>query len=637
MPHVSICPCICSISDYMEKLLQLFVLLPLAAFLASFLIPRKKERQMSALVVGSIVMHLAGILIFVSFWLANGYPVLDKKHVVVYSAENFEIFVDFYFDKVTAVYAVMGSMLASLVAIFSRFYLHREEGFKRFFNSMLLFFAGYNIIIFSGNFETLFVGWEFLGISSFLLIAFYRDRYLPVKNAMKVISVYRFSDVCLMLALWLSHYFWHENITFVKLSDVTLVGQHLEEYGTIGLLIAIMLLLAAVAKSAQFPFSSWLPRAMEGPTSSSAIFYGSLSVHIGVFLLLRTYPFWESMPAIKIAIVCVGVFTSIIAAGIASVQSTVKTQIAYSSIVQIGIIFIEVALGFHNLALFHFAANAFLRTYQLLVSPSVLNYLVHDKFFSFKPKSYTQQPGWRSKLSNTFYLLFIKEFNLDFFQYRYLWSPFKWVGRRLGFLGSLPGIVVMVTLYVLGLVSFGIEVVPGVLLESLPEIYLFIALLPILRAFADRGDARKTWLLLFLSQLFVVLGISLNTDVTLGQVLLYIGGTVLSAVVGYACLSKMKTIDNDIDLHGFHGYTYEKPGTGFLFLLSCLGMLGFPITPTFIGVDLYFSHIGLRQIPLITLASLCFVFIELAVIRIYARVFMGQHKKAYHAIAFKSS
>lgn len=120
-----------------------------------------------------------------------------------------------------------------------------------------------------------------------------------------------------------------------------------------------MLIIAASIKSAQVPFSSWLPRAMEGPTTSSAIFYGSLSVHIGVFLLIRTYPLWESLLSIKILIISIGAITGLVAAATARVQSTVKTQIAYASIAQIGLIFIEVALGFHSLALFHFAGNAF--------------------------------------------------------------------------------------------------------------------------------------------------------------------------------------------------------------------------------------------------------------------------------------
>jgi NADH-quinone oxidoreductase subunit L len=80
------------------------------------------------------------------------------------------------------------------------------------------------VVIFSGNFETLFIGWEFLGITSFLLIAFYRDRYLPIKNALKTISLYRLGDICLILALWMSHHLWHQNITFLQLNDVQLVS-----------------------------------------------------------------------------------------------------------------------------------------------------------------------------------------------------------------------------------------------------------------------------------------------------------------------------------------------------------------------------------------------------------------------------
>ena len=98
-------------------------------------------------------------------------------------------------------FALVGAILAFLIVMYSRVYMHRESGYKRFFNTILFFFLGYNVTIFSGNFETLFIGWEVLGISSFLLIAFYRERYLPVKNALKVFFVYRIGDVGLILAI----------------------------------------------------------------------------------------------------------------------------------------------------------------------------------------------------------------------------------------------------------------------------------------------------------------------------------------------------------------------------------------------------------------------------------------------------
>lgn len=622
----------------MSELLQYFIWLPIAGFFITLLLPRKNERLISSLSIGMVALQLVGILSFIIYWLVNDHPLLDRKHLILFSAPQFEIFIDFFFDRITAVFAAVGALLALLVMIFSKYYLHREEGFKRYFSTMLLFYIGYNVIVFAGNFETLFFGWEVLGISSFLLIAFYRDRYLPVKNGLKVIALYRLSDVCILLAMWLSHHLWHENITFLKLQDSQLVQQQLQQYGTIGLMIAVLILIAAAAKSAQLPFSSWLPRAMEGPTSSSAIFYGSLAVHIGVFLLLRTYPFWEGMAAIKIAVIAIGLLTAVVASMIASVQSTVKTQIAYSSVAQIGLIFIEVAIGLHILALVHFAGNAFLRTYQLLVSPSVLSYLVHDQFYNFNPASTKgKQPAFQ-KLRNAVYMLSIKEWNMDFLLQRFLWNPFKTAGRRLAFVTNRVALILTGLIFLSGIYAFNIKAsLPVALAPVLPVIFSLTGLLFVLNAFVERMNAKRAWILIFVSQFFMALAISLNGRFELNEVLLFLSGTVVCGITGYICLAKLQARGEAIDLNGFHGHLYEQPTLAFIFLLSCLGMLGFPITPTFIGLDILFSHIRPDQYALILFAAISFVFVELSVLRIYARIFLGQHKKAYHPIAYRSS
>lgn len=622
----------------MLQLLSLFIAIPLSGFLISLLIPRKKERSISWVVIGTAAIQLAGFLAFAVYWLLNGRPTLDNKLFTLFVSPELEIYIDLYFDKITAVYAFTGSVLTLLVAIFSRYYLHREEGFKRFFNSMLLFYAGYNIIIFSGNFETLFIGWEFLGISSFLLIAFYRDRYLPVKNGLKVISVYRLSDICLLLAMWLSHHLWHSNIPFATFNDTALVTEHLQQYPAMGGLIAMMLLIAAAAKSAQLPFSSWLPRAMEGPTTSSAIFYGSLSVHIGVFLLLRTYGFWINVPGLKTAVIVIGLATSITAAVTARVQSSVKTQIAYSSITQIGIIFVEVALGFHNLALIHFAGNAFLRSYQLLVSPSVLSYLIHNQFFHPVEPAKPGKPSFLTTVRNSLYILSVKEWNIDGLLYRYLWSPFKWTGKILSPLTGKVSVIILAAVFLFGLFSFSsIDDTAGNVSRYMPVILSFTSLLLVLHAFAERGDARRAWILAFASQFFIVLAVLLNIDFRWNELVIYLCGTLVSGIGGWISLNKIHAIDKDISLNGFHGYTYEQPRLGFVFLLCCLGLVGFPVTPTFIGVDIMFTHVEKEQLAVIAFMALSFLFIELSVLRIYARIFLGQHKKPYHAIAYRSS
>src|SRR5205085_323664 len=149
-----------------------------------------------------------------------------------------------------------------------------------------------------------------------------------------------------ILAMWLTHHLFHANVTFQQLSNYEIVHEHLQSHTLVGVGISLAILVAAAAKSAQLPFSSWLPRAMEGPTPSSAIFYGSLAVHLGAFLLMRTFPFWEQQVSVRILIAVVGLGTTIIATGIARVQSSIKSQIAYASIAQIGLIFTELEAGF---------------------------------------------------------------------------------------------------------------------------------------------------------------------------------------------------------------------------------------------------------------------------------------------------
>lgn len=623
----------------MNQVLQSFIWLPLLGFIFSVLSPQRKEKLISGIAIWTSGIQLTGILLFTLYWLFNKFPYLTKKHLTIFQSEDIEIFIDYFFDKSTAVFAILGAAILFLISHFSKYYLHREAGFKRFFNAIQLFFLGYNIAIFSGNFETLFTGWELLGISSFLLITFYRDRYLPVKNGLKVISIYRLSDICLILAMWMSHHLWHENITFIELSDAKLVADHLYEHQWYAVFISLMIVFAAMIKSAQFPFTSWLPRAMEGPTSSSAIFYGALSVHLGVFLLLRTFPYWESLVIVKTIVLSVGAITWIISLLISQVQSSVKTQIAYSSASQIGLIFIEIALGFHELALLHFAANALFRTYQLLVSPSVLGYQIHDMVFNFKPKDKSSNLSYLTKSRNSLYILSIKEWNLDNLQQRFLWNPFKWIGKRVFFLANRFSMIAIFILYALGsYCDLYPERLPQQIFDLLPFASASIGLLLILGAFSERGDAMWAWSFVILGQLFIALSIALlNENFGNNHIALYLSGTILSALVGYACLQKIQAIDNDIDLNKFHGYTQQHPNIGFVFLICCLGMIGLPFTPTFIGIDILFSHIHKHQEILIILTALSFAFMELAILRIYSRIFLGPSKSNSSALAYRSA
>ncbi len=622
----------------MEKILQFFIIVPLAGFFISLLIPDKKENAISWTAFATVGLHFTSALVFMAYWLLHQLPTLNLKEIVLYRSAGYEFFVDFYFDKITATYLLVGSLLTFLVTIYSRYYLHRENGYKRFFNTILFFYIGYNIVIFSGNLETLFVGWEILGISSFLLIAFYRERYLPVKNAVKVFSIYRIGDVGLILAMWMSHHLWHENITFLKLNDYDFVHAQLQTHSMIGVFISLVLLLSAAAKSAQLPFSSWLPRAMEGPTPSSAIFYGSLSVHLGVFLLLRTFPFWEHQISVRIVIGVLGFVTALITALVGRVQSSVKSQIAYSSISQIGLIFIEVAAGFQDLALFHFAGNAFLRTYQLLVSPSVVTYLIREQFYNYVPRRSTLEDSFSKKLEYSLYIISIKEFNLDSIMYRYLWNPLKWAGKKLDFLNVKEVLWFFVPVYLVGLFCvYHKEMIPPWALEAAPIVFSVIGLLMVLKSFSERKHARLSWLLVIMNHFWVALAVSFNETFTFDEVHIYLSGIAVAGLIGFVCLRWLKFREGSIDLDQFHGHSYRHPKMAFVFLMACLGASGFPITPTFIGEDLMFSHIHEDQIVFAFVVSLSFIIDGLSIIRIYARVFLGPHVKSQYDMAYRSS
>lgn len=604
------------------------------AFFATLLWQNKSEKA-----IGSIVRvaKVSNILIAVSFlvwWIINGIEPVSYKLATLYETDHFVFAIQLYYDEITAVFSIVGALLFFLVATFSKYYMHRDHGYKRFFNTILLFATAYNFIILAGNFETLFIGWEIKGICSFILIAFYRDRYLPVKNAFKAVSNYRVSDVALMLAMWMMHHLTHQNISFSQLGEAKEIANAANQTG-MAIFIVCMIILPATIKSAQFPFTTWLPRAMEGPTASSAIFYGSLSVHIGVFLLLRTHPFWEDMLWAKVAIITIGAITAIMATMIARVQPTVKTQIAYSSAAQIGLMFIEIALGFHWLVLVHFAGNAFLRTYQLLVSPSVLNYLVHHQFFHYS------QPKQKavSKITASFYMLGIKEWNLDTIMFRYLWSPFKWLGKQLRFLQSSIFIAILavaaLTLLIIGYADPAIIPSSG---EVVPVFSMSIALAVTLFAFSYRKSALKAWIYLLTGHLFIIAAILFNVPhINLIEIIFYASGVLLAFLLGFYCLKKIKAIDNDISLNQFHGYVYEQNTTGFLFLVSAMGILGFPLTAAFIGIDVLFTYVRSSQAVLIILMALCFIFIELSAFRILLRIFLGPHKKLNHPVAFRSS
>jgi len=622
-----------------HQIVALFFLLPFVGFLISLPLPERNERALSRLAVYTLGLHLISLLTFFLFWASEGFVTFNLKELSLFKSEGFEFVIDFYFDAITAVFLSVGAILTYLIIRYSKYYLHLEAGYKRFFNTILLFFSGYNLTVLSGNFETLFIGWEILGLSSFMLIAFYRERYLPVRNAVKVFSVYRLGDVGILMAMWASHHLWHENITFAKLANAELVHDHLAGHTGMGVFIAVCLVVAAMVKSAQFPFSFWLPRAMEGPTPSSAIFYGSLSVHFGVFLLLRTFPFWAEQISVRWMIGAVGAVTALVGMSIARIQSTIKTQIAYASIGQLGIMFIEIALGLQTLALIHFAGNAFLRTYQLLISPSVVAYMIRDKLYRFEPRKTHMETAMPGRLSATVYVLAMREWYMEWLMTQYFFRPIKRIGQWLDFVKPRNMFLVFGSLYGVGLwLFFSRANVPFGLREYLPELFSFFGLMLTMKAFSERKFPRLAWLAVLFNQFWVALAISFNEHFDFGHVLMFLSGSVPAGILGYVVLERLRKKEPlHFGLQSYYGHVYEHRFAAVVFLFAALCLMGFPLSFSFIGEDLIFSHIHENQYLLAFLNASSYVIGGIALMRVYARLFLGPHCKSYHEVGLPSS
>jgi hypothetical protein len=260
---------------------------------------------------------------------------------------------------------------------------------------------------------------------------------------------------------------------------------------------------------------------------------------------------------------------------------------------------------------------------------------VHHQYFHYHPPQ--QKPV--SKIKATLYMLGIKEWNLDTMMYKYVWSPFKWIGRKLQFLEARIFMPVLL-LCALGFIVLGYfsPATDQSLKSSLPFVLMGVALTLILFAFSSRQSALKVWTFLLTGHLFIIASVLFNAgNINSIEIVYYVSGILIAFILGYYCLQKIKSIDNDISLNRYHGYVYEQNTTGLLFLLSAVGMLGFPVTAAFIGIDVLFTYIHSDQIALIILMALCFIFIELASFRILLRIFFGPHKKLDHPVAFRST
>jgi NADH-quinone oxidoreductase subunit L len=273
-------------------------------------------------------------------------------------------------DRLSVPFAVFSSGLLCITAAFSSGYLHREPGFLRYYLLLCLFGGAVLLAVLAGSLDFLLFGWEIVGLTSVLLIAFFYERKPPVSHGLRAFIVYRICDIGLLgAAVWLHHSTGSGTHAPVLLPWW---GFEVPKRALDVLVVGGLLIWASLGKGAQVPFGGWLPRAMEGPTPSSAIFYGALSVHLGPYLLLRAAPLLDAQPVLGVWIALIGLATAVHGTLVGRVQNDIKCALAYASMTQVGLIFVEIGLGLRMLAIVHIVGHAALRCLQFLRAPSVL-------------------------------------------------------------------------------------------------------------------------------------------------------------------------------------------------------------------------------------------------------------------------
>lgn len=360
----------------MRENLFLFLLgapLALVCILGSLFLMRIRigERVLSFIAkYFSLIMVSAALWLFMLAWFHSPSELLlEYAHWIEVDEYNFGV--PIIIDLLGATYALLTACLIGIIFRFSRNYLHREEGYFRFVFLLIVLWGGLNLVSFAGSLDLLFIGWELVGTTSVLLISYFYTQVQPVRHALKAIVSYRICDMGILAAAAWAHHHMHS-------TEFQEIAKHVDpSHATPTLIfVGLSIIFASLAKGGQLPMSSWLPTAMEGPTPSSAIFYGALSVHLGPFLLIRSYDYLKMFPSLLIVIGVIGGLSAVWATLVGRTRSDAKTMLGFATITQVGIIFIEIALGFTNFAMFHMVAHASLRTWQFLRSMS----LIHDFF-----------------------------------------------------------------------------------------------------------------------------------------------------------------------------------------------------------------------------------------------------------------
>jgi NADH-quinone oxidoreductase subunit L len=350
--------------------------LPLAAFVINILLGRKFIRGKAHLVAIAAVAASWVVSVVTLIDVMSG-RTLDKDLYTWIVSGHFTVSVGFLIDQLTAVMLIVVTTCSTLIHIYSVGYMHGDDGFYRFFSYLSLFTFCMLMLVMSNNFLQLYFGWEGVGLCSYFLIGYYFRKKSASDAGKKAFIVNRFGDFgfglgIIVIFLTFGTVFYAP--VFGHAGDIA--GRTINFLGydiSLPTLIALLLFCGSVGKSAQLPLHVWLPDAMEGPTPVSALIHAATMVTAGVFLVARCHAIFDLSATALSVVAVVGALTCLFAATIAIVQNDIKRIIAYSTISQLGYMFIACGVGAYGAGIFHLYTHAFFKALLFLCAGSVMH------------------------------------------------------------------------------------------------------------------------------------------------------------------------------------------------------------------------------------------------------------------------
>jgi NADH-quinone oxidoreductase subunit L len=384
----------------MFELLWVIPTLPIVGFVILALIGRRLSRLSVAIVgVGSVGLSaVAAILTSIEFIASS--PAINSHTQILRTwiqVGGFAPQMSLYLDALSVVMMLVVTVVGFLIHLYSAEYMAEDEGYSRFFAYMNLFVGSMLVLVLADNLIFLYLGWEGVGLCSYLLIGFWYKEAENGRAALKAFIVTRIGDTAMAIGL----FFLFTNLGTLQIQE--LMHRAVEQWpvgSTAAIAAAALLLGGALGKSAQVPLQVWLPDAMAGPTPVSALIHAATMVTAGVYLIARTNLLFTLAPPVQFAVAIIGCATLLIAGFSAMTQFDIKRVLAYSTISQIGYMFLALGVGAWSSAMFHFVTHAFFKA-LLFLSAGVVIIGLHEEHNMFK------MGGLRKQLPVTFWTFLV--------------------------------------------------------------------------------------------------------------------------------------------------------------------------------------------------------------------------------------